>query len=146
MLVHDLQERAALRHFAERGDETSEALESFLLDHYATPHPHVDYLAQIVKNVFDRNVLAITGDYYFSLPREKRFSLLSCSRGNSDQYRSSDRPSSMNPRMLPVTPSNAACAYTCHTFDPRKRVTLKLDTGAIGSANLIGSLPLRLPE
>jgi hypothetical protein len=69
MLFHDLQERAALRDLAEQGDETIEALESFLLDHYATPHAHADYLTQIVKNV-----VAITGDYYFSLPLGKRFS------------------------------------------------------------------------
>jgi hypothetical protein len=68
MLFHDLRERVALRNLAERGDENSEALESFLPDHDATAHLHADYLTQIVKNV-----LAITCDYYFSLPREKRF-------------------------------------------------------------------------
>jgi hypothetical protein len=67
MLFHDVQERAALRNLAERDDETTEALESFLLDHYATLHPHADYLMQIVKNV-----LAITGSYYFCLPRVKK--------------------------------------------------------------------------
>jgi hypothetical protein len=67
MLFHDVQERAALRNLAERDDETTEALESFLLDHYATLYPHADYLMQIVKNV-----LAITGSYYFSLPRGKK--------------------------------------------------------------------------
>jgi len=67
MLFHDVQERAALRNLAERDDETTEALEPFLLDHYATLHPHADYLMQIVKNV-----LAITGSYYFSLPRVKK--------------------------------------------------------------------------
>jgi len=66
MLFHNVQERAALRNLAERDDETTEALESFLLDHYATLHPHADYLTQIVKNV-----LAITGSYYFSLSHGK---------------------------------------------------------------------------
>jgi hypothetical protein len=74
MLFHDLQERAALQDLAERGSKKNvEALESFLLSHYAAPHPHADYLMQIVKNM-----VAITGDYYFSLPREKRLSFLTC--------------------------------------------------------------------
>jgi hypothetical protein len=73
MLFHDLQERTALQEFAERGGENVEALELFLLGHYATQHPHADYLTQIV-----RNIVAITGNYYFSLAREKRLSFLNC--------------------------------------------------------------------
>jgi hypothetical protein len=73
MLFHDLQEQAALKDFVEREDGTPEALESFLLSHYATPHPQAEYLTRVVNNM-----VAITRDYYFSLPKQKRLSFLKC--------------------------------------------------------------------
>jgi hypothetical protein len=48
-------------------------LETFLLSHYATPHPEAEYLSRVVKNV-----VGITGAYYLTLPPEKRLSFLTC--------------------------------------------------------------------
>ena len=73
MLIHELAEQAALQDFADHGDETAEALEKFFLEHYATPHPHVEYMNQVVNNL-----VQITSGYYLSLPKDKRASFLKC--------------------------------------------------------------------
>jgi hypothetical protein len=39
MLFQDLWEQTALKELAERDGHLAEMLESFLLTHYATPHP-----------------------------------------------------------------------------------------------------------
>lgn len=73
MLVYDLDEQKALRDFVQPGGETAEALETFLLSHYAAPHADSEYLSRVVKNV-----VAISGSYYLSLSKEKRLSFLKC--------------------------------------------------------------------
>ena len=73
MLIHELAEREALQGFAEKGADTAGALESFFQEHYSTPQPHVEYMAQVVGNM-----VQITSGYYFSLPRDKRASFLKC--------------------------------------------------------------------
>lgn len=73
MLLYELEEQEALKQFADKEVHSSELVREFFEDHFVAPNPQCEYVSNVLSNL-----IAITGEYYLSLSKDKRLSFLKC--------------------------------------------------------------------